>query len=86
MYFVYVLQSKVDGQLYVGFTEDLDERLHSHNKGSVPSTQNRKPWQRIFSECYIQKGDALRREQYLKTTAGKRVLKLMLRDTLKSKD
>lgn len=81
MYFVYVLQSTVDQQLYVGFSENLEQRLKSHNDGEVTSTQSRRPWERIFYECYINKADALRREKYLKTTMGKRALKMMLRET-----
>ncbi len=36
----------------------------------------------VFCEYYLSKSDALRREQYFKTTAGKRVLRLMLQDSL----
>ncbi len=83
MYFVYVLQSALDHQLYVGFSEKLRERVETHNAGKVTSTKSRVPWKLIFFECYAGKGDALRREQYFKTTAGKRALKLMLRNTLR---
>ena len=82
MFYVYVLQSTINGQLYVGFSEDLDERLKAHNSGEVISTKSHRPWKRIFYECYTNKADALRREQYLKTTAGKRALHIMLRETL----
>lgn len=36
----------------------------------------------IFYEAYLMKSDAQRREVYLKTTKGKRALKLMLVDYL----
>lgn len=83
MYFVYVLRSLSNQKLYVGFTEDLQERLATHNRGEVISTKARRPWEMIFYECYFNKADALRREQYLKTTAGKRGLKMMLYETLR---
>lgn len=82
MFFVYVLKSSITGGLYVGFTENLEKRLAAHNAGDVTSTKAHLPWQRIFYECYIDKGDALRRERYFKTTQGKRALKFMLRKTL----
>ncbi len=82
MYFVYVLQSKLDGMLYVGFTEKVKQRLKNHNDGQVTSTKSRRPWKLIFFECYANKADALRREKYFKTTMGKRGLKIMLRETL----
>lgn len=84
MYFVYVLRSLTNQQLYVGFTEDLKERLATHNRGEVISTKAQRPWEMIFYECYTNKMDALRREQYLKTTAGKRGLKMMLHKTLRA--
>jgi hypothetical protein len=36
----------------------------------------------VFCEYYLSKSDAIRREQYFKTTAGKRVLRLMLQESL----
>jgi putative endonuclease len=60
----------------------MNERLKKHNAGNVISTKAYRPWQLIYCECYANKADALRREGYLKTTAGKKALKLMLRITL----
>lgn len=82
MFIVYVLRSALNRRLYVGFTENLEERLNAHNQGAVSSTKSHRPWRFIFYECYTNKGDALRREQYFKTTAGKRGLKMMLRQAL----
>ena len=82
MFFVYVLQSTQDKQLYVGYTTDLKQRLATHNKGSVTSTKSQRPWELLFAEIYINQQDALRREKYFKTTQGKGALKHMLRETL----
>ena len=81
-YCVYVLLSLQDGQLYVGFSADLTNRLTDHFRGRVPSTAPRRPLRLIYCEYHLSKEDALRRESYLKTTAGKKALKLMLRDAL----
>ncbi len=81
-YAVYVLLSEKDQQLYIGFTEDLAQRFADHCTGRVPSTSPRRPLKLIHAEHYVAKGDALRREQYFKTSKGKRALRLMLRDTL----
>ncbi len=81
-YCVYVLLSKADGQLYAGYSTDLDQRLTDHFEGHVPSTASRRPLRLIYCEYHISKTDALRREKYFKTTAGKKGLKLMLRETL----
>lgn len=74
MFYVYALQSTRDGNLYVGFTKNLRNRLKQHNSGSVDSTKNRKPLNLIYYEACINKDDAVKREKYLKTTYGKRYL------------
>ncbi len=84
MFTVYVLRSFRDNSLYVGYTTNMSQRLDTHNKGSVTSTRNKRPWRLIFAESYLSQDDALRREKYLKTTQGKNALKHMLRETLKS--
>lgn len=81
-YFVYVLFSLKDKKLYTGFSTNLEKRLSYHNQGLNPSTRNRRPLVIIFYEGYTNKYDALRREQYLKTSNGKRGIKIMLHDTL----
>lgn len=82
MYFVYVLLSYRHNGLYVGYSQKLKQRITDHNAGKVISTKSGTPWKLIFFECYLDKGDALRREGYFKTTQGKRALRLMLRQTL----
>ncbi|MGI9550419.1 MAG: GIY-YIG nuclease family protein [Aurantibacter sp.] len=79
---VYVLQSQRDLLLYHGYTTDIEKRLKDHNAGKTISTSKRRPLELVFCEFYMSKADAKRRELYLKTSQGKRMLKLMLRDTL----
>ena len=82
MYHVYILRSDKDGKLYTGYTTNIQQRIADHNRGHVPSTENRRPLKLIFFESYANKDDALRRETYLKTSAGKKAIKFMLRTTL----
>jgi putative endonuclease len=89
-YYVYLLESlKVEGRLYVGFTIDLKARLEKHNRAINFSTKPYAPWRLIFYEAYLNKEDALRREGYLKTNQGARLLKRMLKEyyyAMKSKN
>jgi len=82
MNYVYVLLSEIDKQFYTGATTDLKGRLQQHNDGQVPSTSNRRPVKLIYYEACLSKGDAFRREKYLKTGMGKRYLRNRLKDTL----
>ncbi len=79
-YCAYVLRSQRDGLLYIGYTTNLTQRLNQHNKGENTSTAPRRPLNLIYCEFYLPAEDAQRREQCFKTTAGKRALKLMLRN------
>ncbi|MEK7111153.1 MAG: GIY-YIG nuclease family protein, partial [Patescibacteria group bacterium] len=40
----YVLQSEKDGNLYIGFTDNVEKRLREHNEGINISTKSRVPF------------------------------------------
>lgn len=81
-YCVYVLFSLKDKQFYIGYTTDLKQRLTDHFHGHSTNTSFRRPLVLIFCEYFLSKKDAARREEYSKTSSGKRTLKLMLRNSL----
>ena len=75
MYRVYVLRSLKDGKRYVGVTsQTLDKRLLDHESGSTPWTRAHKPFELVRSEEYKSKTLALKREKFLKSGNGRRVL------------
>jgi putative endonuclease len=81
MYFyVYVLISEKDGLFYTGYTSDLKERLTLHNAGKVTSTKNRVPLKLVYFEGCLNQQDATHREQYLKSSWGKRYIKERIRN------
>lgn len=75
MFYTYVLRSKKDGYLYVGFTKDLKKRVNGYNKELVNSTKIRLPLKLIYYEACLSKEKALRREKYFKTGFGRNFLK-----------
>ena len=80
MFYNYLLQSSKIKRLYVGYTTDLKKRLEEHNQGKVESTKPYMPWTLIYYEACLSEEDAKRREHYLKTTQGQRLLKRRLKD------
>ncbi|MFC1638991.1 GIY-YIG nuclease family protein [Patescibacteria group bacterium] len=78
MYYVYILRSKVDDNFYVGFAENLKRRLTEHSNGAVKSTKRRRPLVLLCYEAYATKRDALRRERYLKSSDGRKELRIRL--------
>ena len=81
-YCVYILFSRKDLLLYIGYTTNIDARIKNHNDGGTKSTAPRRPLEMIFCEFYLFEADARKREMYFKTTAGKKAIKLMLGETL----
>ncbi|MBU1104953.1 GIY-YIG nuclease family protein [Candidatus Parcubacteria bacterium] len=75
MHYTYVLKSKIDEKYYVGYTEDLQNRVEMHNKGLVEATKSRAPLTLVYYEACLDKYKALKREQYFKTGFGRRFLK-----------
>jgi putative endonuclease len=81
-HYVYVLFSKKDRDLYIGYTKNLRERLNKHNAESNFSTKSRLPLKLIYAESCLNEEDARRRENYLKTSQGRRFIKLRVRKFL----
>ena len=79
MYFVYILRSKIDHKLYVGFTPDLRKRIKIHNLKLSKSTKPRVPFEIIYYEAYKDKEDALSREKFFKTGWGRQYIKKALK-------
>lgn len=65
-HYVYVLQSKKDKSLYIGYTGNLKARLNKHHKGVCASTKNNKPFRIVAYEAYASETDARTRERRLK--------------------
>ncbi|MCL5093739.1 MAG: GIY-YIG nuclease family protein [Patescibacteria group bacterium] len=66
MFYVYVLKSKKDQSIYIGYTTDLRGRFASHNNGSNKSTKEKKPWELIYYEAFKDRTLAKEREINLK--------------------
>ena len=81
MFYVYCLQSeKYDNELYFGYTNNLKRRFQEHNQKLNFSTKRYVPWKLIYYEACLNEKDAKRRENYLKTNQGQRMIKARLRE------
>lgn len=75
MFYTYILKSIKDNKLYVGFSENLKQRIREHQKGLVEATKNRGHLKLIYYEACLGKESALKREKYFKIGFGRRFLK-----------
>jgi putative endonuclease len=78
MFYTYVLISKKDNKIYIGWTIDLKKRIIKHNSGLVESTKVRRPLKLIYYEACLNKKSAIEREKSLKTGFGRAYLKKRL--------
>jgi len=77
-YYVYILKSINFEKTYIGFTDNLERRLTQHNKGYNVFSKRFMPWKIIYTEIYNTQVNALEREKYLKSAAGRRWMKKYL--------
>jgi len=82
MHYVYILQSEQDKEFYVGRTGDLKRRYSEHQAGRVESTKNRLPLKLLCYEAYNTKEEAARREEYLKTSDGRKDIRKRVVESL----
>ena len=78
MHYVYVLRSVNDDGFYIGYSANLRKRFQQHAQGDSFASSYRGPWNLIYYEAYLEQADALGRERYLKSGAGRRFLKVQL--------
>ncbi len=77
MYYVYILICKNE-KLYIGCTNDLQERIKRHQYGFVPATKELRPVNLIGYFAFIDKYTAYNFEKYLKSGSGRAFLKKRL--------
>jgi putative endonuclease len=72
MFTVYVLYSQTFRKIYVGYTSNLEQRLHSHNYLSNKGyTVKYRPWLVLYQEIFNTKAEAMVREKQLKSAQGR---------------
>lgn len=66
MFYLYILKSKKDNNLYIGSTNDLRRRLLEHNTGKSFATKSRRPFELRYYESFYNESDVRKRESSLK--------------------
>ena len=71
-----------DKKFYIGYSENLENRIKEHNKGKVTSTKYRRPLKLIYYEVFTVKNDAKSREIFIKSGFGRKQLRISLKRTV----
>ena len=75
MCFAYVLKSIEHKYFYKGHSWDLDKRIKQHNSGMTESIKPYIPFKIVYFEKFETQEEAINREKYFKSAAGRRFLK-----------
>ena len=78
MFYAYVLKSLNHDYYYKGHCENLEVRLKQHNSGMTESIKPYIPFQVAYFEKFETLEEAIKREKYFKSAAGRRFLKKFL--------
>ncbi len=80
MYYVYILKSKKTGKYYIGYTNNLEERLKYHNSGRTKSLLKHIPLEIIKTEEYYLYEEARKRERQIKNYKSGEAFKKLIKD------
>jgi putative endonuclease len=67
MYFTYILISESTNKLYIGQTNNLEDRLFRHNKGLNKYTKGKGPWEILYCKSFTNRKEAVALELKLKS-------------------
>ena len=73
-YWVYILESEMNGSYYVGQTEDVSERLSRHNDGRENYTSAYRPWRLLGVIEKQTRSEAILLERKLKNLSRERLM------------
>ena len=80
MWIVCILRSERDGSFYTGYSEDVLRRLRQHNNGESYYTKRKMPWSVVYAEKFELKGEAIKRERFLKKQKNKEFYERLIKD------
>lgn len=74
-FYVYILKSVKNNDIYVGSTANLEKRITLHNQGKVKSTKAYRPWKLLEYHKHNSRSEAINHEKFLKNHQQKELLK-----------
>ena len=86
MYHVYIAEC-ADATYYTGYTTDIESRARTHNEGKgAKYTRSRLPVKIVYTEAFVSKSDAMKREAAIKRMSRSEKTALITGDNQKTKE
>jgi len=80
MYYIYILYSEKSDKYYVGHTDDVYQRLESHNNSERTTyTSKHRPWKlmAVFESGSV-RGEALKIERFIKRQKNRKLIERLI--------
>jgi putative endonuclease len=82
MYFVYAIYNSQSDKIYIGFTQNIEERLKRHNgdlkckqKSFTYKNKGGSIWKLVYLEELLTRTEAVKREKQLKSFQGRKFIR-----------
>ncbi len=78
MYYCYILYSEKLDKYYIGSTSNIEGRILRHNSSNHGFTSTGNPWVLKYSESFVVKTYALKREMQLKSWKSRKLIEELI--------
>ncbi|MES2651803.1 MAG: GIY-YIG nuclease family protein [Bacteroidota bacterium] len=78
MFHVYILFSIKRNRYYVGFTNDLERRVKTHNTNHKGFTGHTGDWKLVYQEVFNKKEDAAFKEKLIKNWKSRKLIEKLI--------
>jgi putative endonuclease len=81
LWYVYAIRSLVRPYIYVGLTNNIEDRVARHNGGRERTTRAYRPFEIVWTEVFETRAEARKREVFLKSGCGKELVRSKISNT-----
>lgn len=84
MFHVYVIYNRIRNKIYIGHTDNIDNRIQRHNgilknKAKSFTSKNNGFWKLIYKESFKTRKEAIKREKELKSYQGRKFFRSLIK-------
>jgi putative endonuclease len=84
--YLYIIRSEVKETYYTGVSENIDQRLISHNTSPGGYTRKYRPWKIVYQHAFPTCDQARLAEKVIKSWKSKRMIRLLINGAIQIED
>ena len=78
MFYIYIIYSEKVNKYYVGQTENIEERMISHNSSISKYTSISDDWNLVYTESFDTRNEAIQRENEIKKKKSRKYIEWLI--------